>query len=65
MAGQETSEMEKAYQKCAEAEARQKPIREWCDCAKWRTHDVGGEFINYHRMNFCIFCGKKLVKKRP
>ncbi len=34
----------------------------WCSCEAWKNGDwrVLG---NFDRMNFCAFCGKKLVKK--
>jgi len=41
-------------------EQHPKPVTEWCRCAQWRK--CYDQLQNYQKMNFCIFCGKKLNK---
>lgn len=42
------------------AKKQSKPVIDWCPCIQWRSYHKGLD--NYHKMNFCIFCGKKLNK---
>jgi hypothetical protein len=38
------------------------PVANWCTCENWR--DGHWQLANLDKMNFCIFCGKKLVKEK-
>jgi len=38
-----------------------KAISEWCHCNEWRQFYCC--LKNRSKMNFCVFCGAKLVKQ--
>lgn len=38
-----------------------KPIIKWCGCKNWKVY--AESLQNQIEMKFCVFCGKKLVKK--
>lgn len=44
----------------ANVKKQPKPVIDWCSCIQWRSYHKGLD--NYRKMNFCIFCGKKLNK---
>ena len=39
------------------------PQNDWCQCQDWRAYQ---EYFlaNHAKMNFCVFCGSKLVKTK-
>lgn len=40
----------------------QVPVDQWCSCPNWKENQW--RLANHDMMNFCAFCGKKLVKER-
>lgn len=38
------------------------PCYEWCSCKDWK--ESSWRLNEYVQMNFCVFCGKKLVKEK-
>jgi len=37
-------------------------VLDWCSCSEWKEHQW--RLTNHEKMNFCVFCGKKLEKER-
>lgn len=38
------------------------PVEKWCSCTQWWRDQW--MLTNHDKMNFCVFCGKKLVKEK-